>query len=288
MKIEESVDTADRHSSRSAQRSTSPAAAPPRPAPPLPTSPTPAPQIEELPLDSELRARAAQILLHGATDEVHRRQEAELNGLDPERDYVPFRARPDEHTVLDQLASEFDRCNGAGPTMPMAEEDGDLIGLLPARPVSVRGATVGLGPPRPAVQLADAFHLATRAVDVAEAFDLAGVHEFSELGLLPVIVADTDLGESLRARFVEPVRGRGRGRDDGRELLTVVDTWFAQGMHVDAVAEQLCLHANTVRNRLARFERLTSVDLRDTGDALQVWWALRAESRTGCRPSDPS
>jgi DNA-binding PucR family transcriptional regulator len=45
-------------------------------------------------------------------------------------------------------------------------------------------------------------------------------------------------------------------------------------MHVERSAERLFVHQNTVRYRIARFEELTGVSLRDPGVAFEVWWAL--------------
>lgn len=222
-------------------------------------------------LDFGLRARAARVLLLGGAGGVARRLEADLIGVDPERTYVPFRARAASGFMLDELASDLQLHRSATRRMPVAEHEGDLIGLLPETPNPVHSGIVGIGPDAQIDKLVDSFQLASRAVDAAVAFGLIGVHEFADLGVLPTIVTDTDVGDTLRCRYLEPLFRI----DEGNEIVAVIESFFANGMHVDATAAKLSLHPNTLRNKIARFEDIAGVDMRNTGEAMQVWWALR-------------
>jgi DNA-binding PucR family transcriptional regulator len=47
---------------------------------------------------------------------------------------------------------------------------------------------------------------------------------------------------------------------------------------VETAAEQLHIHSNTLRYRLARFEELAGVSLRDPVVPFEVWWALQHAS----------
>ena len=46
---------------------------------------------------------------------------------------------------------------------------------------------------------------------------------------------------------------------------------------VNAAAQRLFIHANTVRYRLRRYEELTGTDLSVTDEAFRVWWAIHRD-----------
>jgi DNA-binding PucR family transcriptional regulator len=147
--------------------------------------------------------------------------------------------------------------------------DGDLVGLLRDGCRAEVAYAVGVGPARPLERLAESFALATRALDTARAFGLTGLQDLDALGLLPAVLADEAVGESLRRRYLEPLAGA-RG-EIAASLLTLLEC----DMHVERAAERLFVHPNTVRYRIGRFEELTGATLRDPRTAFEVWWALR-------------
>jgi hypothetical protein len=239
------------------------------------------PGLPEVRLASELRVRVARILLLGEAGSVGRRLEASLIGLDIDRVYTTFRARTRPGYRRDELTAELGLAGAEHPRETLAAElDEDVIGLLPEPPGTVTSGVVGVGPAAPPDRLVESFQLASRAMEAAQAFGLTGVHAFGDLGLLPTIVADTDMGEALWRRYVLPVDAV----EYGPETVTALRTWFDCGMHVDRAAARLTLHPNTLRNRIARFEALTGADLRDTAVAMQVWWALHYAALAGLEP----
>jgi len=239
------------------------------------------PGLTEVGLDSELRVRVARILLLGEAGSVDRRLEAGLVGIDVDRVYATFRARIRPGYRREELTAELGLAGARQPRDVLAAElDGDVIGLLPEPPTTVTSGFVGVGPAAPPDRLVESFQLASRAMDAAQAFGLTGVYAFGDLGLLPTIVADTDVGEALWRRYVLPVDAT----ECGPETVTALRTWFACSMHVDRAAAQMTLHPNTLRNRITRFEVLTGVDLRDTAVAMQVWWALHYAALAGIEP----
>lgn len=236
-------------------------------------------------LDLRLRVRVVRNLLLEEAGCADRRSEAGLVGIDINGGYVAFRARPRTGRPVEELAAELRLGAAAHGAALFAEHDGDIIGLSPRPPRSATAGVVGVGPPATPDRLIDSFPLASRAMDAAIAFDLPGVHAFGDLGLLPAIVADTEIGDALWRRYVRPLGDL----DCGAEVVAAVRTWFGCGMHVDRAAAKLTLHPNTLRNRIARFEAVADVDLRDAATAMQVWWALHygalAENRA-CRAAD--
>jgi DNA-binding PucR family transcriptional regulator len=93
----------------------------------------------------------------------------------------------------------------------------------------------------------------------------------ADLGLQPAILADPDVGEHLTQRFVTPLE---RAGTPGRVILETVERYLANDGRLEVTAGELCVHVNTVRYRLNRFEELTSCSLRRTEDLVVVWWAL--------------
>jgi hypothetical protein len=220
----------------------------------------------------ELRARSARTLLLGGATRAEIRAEATVLGIDTEQVYVAFRARPAAGFGPDALARELLAAESNGGRDGLAATvDGDLIGFLAAPPSQPGAGVVGVGPARKPDRLAESFQLATRALDAAHAFGLTGAHSFDSLGLLPTIVADADVGESLQRRYLQPRAGASSLPD----LLSTLRAYFACGMNVERAARELALHPNTLRNRISRFETSTGANLADPAVAMEVWWALQ-------------
>jgi DNA-binding PucR family transcriptional regulator len=105
----------------------------------------------------------------------------------------------------------------------------------------------------------------------ATAFGLTGTFDLGRLGLLPAVLADTDVAEELTRRYITPL-GTGEAI---RPILDTIRRYLTLGMRADLTAKHMSVHHNTVRYRLRRYEELTGVDLRDPNCALEAWWALQ-------------
>jgi purine catabolism regulator len=68
-------------------------------------------------------------------------------------------------------------------------------------------------------------------------------------------------------------------RDGHGELVATLHAYLAADCSVQAVAERLFVHRNTVRYRLDQIERLTGRSLQSTQDRVQLWLALLASHR---------
>ena len=234
-------------------------------------------ELEEVDLDANLRVILARALLLGGTAAVDLYSQLTVFGIDPSRDYVAFRARPRPGHDRNELARELEAALAAESNKGVvAHLDGDLVGFLATPPSQVLTGVVGIGPATIPDRLDESFQLATRALAVAGAWGLSGVHRFDELGLLPAILADVDMGEALRRRYLQPVAAV----EPWPEILTAVRMYFSCGMHVDRAAGQMSVHPNTLRNRIRRFEELAEAELRDTRVAMEVWWALQSVALT--------
>lgn len=197
--------------------------------------------------------------------------QAEEYGLDPAGEYVAVRAKHGEAGSafkLDQVLS-FHVPGQPRPGL-IAIVDNNIKGFLREPPVANIGGIVGVGPPRPLQSLEESYRLATRALTTAQAYGLTGAYDISSLGLRAAVAADNDIGQLLRKRYINPLEASG----SAGELMETLRAYLGCGMHVERTARQLFVHQNTVRYRLARFEELTEVSLRDTKVLFEVWWAL--------------
>ncbi|WP_019630970.1 PucR family transcriptional regulator [Actinomadura atramentaria] len=217
-------------------------------------------------LDAQLRRGAfVRGMLSGGLDRASVALQAAAFGLDPDREYVPFRARSGlpARTVLAALEPHLPPV-----APPVALLDGDVAGLLARRPRTLEaGITAGVGP---AVRPEDApasFARATRALETAALFGLTGVHDLADLGLRALVAEDREVGALLAERYLAPLA-------DLPDVERTVVTYLAGGMHVDDAARALYVHPNTLRNRLRRFEDATGADLRDHATLAELWWAL--------------
>ncbi|WP_327142203.1 PucR family transcriptional regulator [Nocardia sp. NBC_01327] len=227
-------------------------------------------EIELARHDQQFRAEFARGLLLGGLAPADIRIQAQRYGLEVAGVYRAFRARGDDPLA----AADLRRLLRPGPQAIRGFStamDGDLAGFVLGTDLIESAGTIGFGP---ATQLADlprSFRLASRMLATAHRFGRTGAADLDRLGLLPAIVADTDLGEELTARYLDPL---GAG-EPARTVIDTVERYLESGLRIEATAERLIVHQNTVRYRLARFEELTGTDLRAPHSAIRVWWAIQ-------------
>jgi hypothetical protein len=227
-------------------------------------------EIERARQDQERRASFVRGVLLGTLGQAAARQQHESYGVDLTQEYVAFRARPAEGGSTERLGASLETEAGNAHVGLTALIDGDLAGLLRTAPTGAVDGIVGIGPHRPLDRLAESFRLATRALATADAFGLTGVYDVPALGLRAAVIADGDVGDALRSRYLAPLEEAG----SASELVASLRAYFESGMHVQRAATRLFVHQNTLRYRIARFEELTGANLRDPHIAFEVWWAL--------------
>ena len=72
-----------------------------------------------------------------------------------------------------------------------------------------------------------------------------------------------------------------------RELVTSVAAWFDARFEISRAAQELQVHANTLRYRLRRFSELTGVDLEDADALLSLWLQMRTHAESAAARSRP-
>jgi hypothetical protein len=212
-------------------------------------------------------------LLLGTLDAAGLRREGATFGLDPDREYTPFRARAADGSLSHRLALQL-----AGEEGMVTALDRDIAGIAARPPEAGARVVCGIGPAARLEAVPTAFGMASRALQTALAFGQEGVFSLADLSIRPAILADEALGDAFAARHLEPLAGLGRL---GAELEDTLRAWFDQGMRVDDTARVLHIHANTLRHRLRRFEEATGATLRDPRDLVELWWALERRRLAG-------
>lgn len=191
--------------------------------------------------------------------------------LDPRASYVALRARSprgDDRALLLDL-----QMPGVLEGAAVVPYETDVAGFATRRPAVAPGdgVIVGVGPAGPLSALPRSFAVATRVVETAAAFGRTGVLTLEALAPEAIARSEDVLGEALVDRCVTAV---GPGTAAGAELLCTVRAFLDRELSVERTAHALEVHPNTVRNRLRRYEALTSVTLRATDDLLAVRLAL--------------
>lgn len=209
-------------------------------------------------------------VLLGTIDADELSRESGGYGLDPEREYVAFRARSLDGPAPRRIASD-------GLTTAL---DHDLVGLSTTATSPLPGVVVGVGPPARLAALPAAFAMASRALQTAIAFGQEGVFSLADLSIRPAILSDEALGAAFTDRHLEPLQALGRL---GAELEDTLRVWLEQEMRIEEAAKALHVHPNTLRHRLRRFEETTGANLRRPDDLIELWWALERRRLSGAR-----
>jgi purine catabolism regulator len=102
------------------------------------------------------------------------------------------------------------------------------------------------------------------------------VLRFEDFELIDVLLSGADPAE-LRARVdlvLDPLR-------DHPQLLETLVAYLSADQNINAAAEALHVHPNSLRYRLGRVEELLGRSLRSPATMADLYVALRAETRFG-------
>lgn len=222
--------------------------------------------------DQQRHADLVRGILFGTLGPGEIRLQVERYGLNPDLEYRAIRVRPTAAIPADQLTRLLEPIpNQTRRRCLIAVVDGDIAGIVDAAPTCDIGVAAGIGPPARLDRMEPSFRRATRAMTTANAFARTGVHSLGDLGLLPAILADTEVSEEIVRRYISPLGET----ESATALLDTVRHYLSNGMRVDRTAEAMRLHTNTVRYRLRRYQDLLDIDLTDPTRALEAWWALQ-------------
>jgi hypothetical protein len=193
-------------------------------------------------------------------------------GLEPDSEHWVFRARHPQGTAQSLSRHIELTCAGDHFGPLVGPIDGDLAGITCQRPSVNDGqtvlATVG---PRPLPMLAQAFAECTRLLNVAVRYRKHGLVDRESLSVRIAVVEESDIGAALFDRYVATVLDSCPMAD---LILRSVQVYLASHRRIQAAADALLIHGNTLRYRLEKYASITGADLTDTEVIIEVWWAL--------------
>ncbi|MCI9872687.1 MULTISPECIES: PucR family transcriptional regulator [Arthrobacter] len=109
------------------------------------------------------------------------------------------------------------------------------------------------------------------------------VNEPERLSLTSLLLASEDVPlADMASESLNPLRAFDAAH--GAELMATLESYLGNNGSVAAVAEELTLHRNTVRYRLAQITELTGYDPAQTADRVQLWLALAVQRLSARHP----
>ncbi len=224
--------------------------------------------------ERRLRGRALELLCGGDQRSAEVLLDlADGGGRIPERLRVLRAAGPDE-----AMDDALGRIEDHGPDVVAGVVDGQLVAVAPAgrveRAIELIGENtdlrIGVGRPVAADESARSAESARHALDrTTVATPVRRWEEVADAG--PLALIPEAVGQEYAATLLEPL--------DAEQCTTLAAFLRHHGSR-GAVADDLGVHRNTVRNRLADIERLTGLDLDDPSARVGAWLALELQPRS--------
>ena len=138
-------------------------------------------------------------------------------------------------------------------------------------------APVAVGPTVPTADAARSLRWARLALDVVDE-DARPVRAADHLADL-ILLGDRALASLLVRSRLAALDGLPSGERE--RLTTTLAAWLAHQRHTPAIADELHVHPQTVRYRIAKLRRLLG-DVMDTGDGrFELGLAVRVAARQG-------
>jgi DNA-binding PucR family transcriptional regulator len=117
-----------------------------------------------------------------------------------------------------------------------------------------------------------------RALDVARRMGLRGIVPYGDVLPEALIGQDRATLAELVAATLAPLEAQ---RSGGPQYVETAATWLQEGLSVAATARVLDVNERTVRYRLARIAKLTSLDLQHADDRFRLELAIRGARLLG-------
>lgn len=230
-----------------------------------------------------LARRALELLVEGevrAADLVLRSARGSTGGeaVLP-RSVVAIRATGDSHQLLRSLAAMEER-RTVGAVLSTLDVAGDELQVLVsprryealAATLAEDGLRVGVGVAVSVAETARSVRAAAQALSrTTTTSRVVWWRDLVESGVISLI--DPAARELLAD---ELLAGLARSSVDHEELLRVAESFLRHHGRMNVVAEELRMHRNTARSRVAEVERLLGCDLDDPAARMDLWVAVQA------------
>lgn len=171
------------------------------------------------------------------------------------------------------------RLNDAGALA--VPQRGRIVAIISGR--APRGPeTAGLGRPGLGIPGIRASYVdAKRALNMARRLTLRGIVPYGDVLPEALIGQDQVTLRELVDATLTPLRS---ARNGGPQYIETASVWLQEGLSVAATARALDVHERTVRYRLARIAKLTSLDLQHADDRFRLELAVRGARLLGDEP----
>ena len=214
-----------------------------------------------------------QRLLTGNLFDAELRTGGAAYGLAIDAQYWVVRARHSAGQLRELSRRIEDVAAGARDAPLLGPIDGDLAGITVRQPREGFAATETIAAVGPVAlsQVGHAFTEATRLLSAAVRYKRTGLIVPETMSIRLSVVQEHEMGQMLHDRYVRPVL---EAEPIAEVILGSVQVFLGHQRRIQAAAEALSVHQNTLRYRLAKFEKITKCSLVDTETIIEVWWAL--------------
>ena len=182
--------------------------------------------------------------------------------------------------VGDVSEAILDRFSDAG--VLAAPQRGRTVAIIGGR-VPRGPETAGLGRPGLGIPgIRSSYADAIRALGMARRLGLRGIVPYGDVLPEALIAQDQTTLRELVDATLTPLRS---ARNGGPQYIETASVWLQEGLSVAATARALDVHERTVRYRLARIAKLTSLDLQHADDRFRLELAVRGARLLGDVPA---
>ncbi|WP_116022579.1 PucR family transcriptional regulator [Thermomonospora umbrina] len=221
-------------------------------------------ELEMVRHDRDRRAAFLADLFGGRLTGTELTVRAEQYGLDPNEQYLAFRAPIKGRETRRRIER-------AAEESGIAEiYQGDLVGVLPRLPRLGDEDLVAVGRALPLGSAKVSFAQASTALKVATAFRMTGVISIADVPIQTAVLESPDVTDIVIERCFGAFPG-----DKRTVLAQTLAGYLDHDLRITEAADALHVHPNTLRYRLRRFEEVSGLSLERISDVVIVWWALQ-------------
>lgn len=215
------------------------------------------------------RADLLRDLLAGSLTDQRIRAVATSLNIDPATQYSVFYALPAAPSDMDVVRAALER--QVNPPPVMAEFAGRWVGLT-VQPSSLRPAkfVLAVGPSVDLTELPESARVADRIAVIVKN-EPPGTYTLADVSWRLAALAETSVSKYLHAKYVQPVLDLG---EFGELLLASMKAFLQMDLNITRAAQQMLIHSNTLRYRLAKYEEIVGISMTKTGAVVEVAWAL--------------
>jgi hypothetical protein len=171
----------------------------------------------------------------------------------------------------DDALAVLRRVAGHRPDAWAARLEEGTVAVTTRRPVGPvpDDVVVGVAGPVPVEECGAALRLAQAAIGAGRAAGRDGLVDVADVAAAAALLERPDLAALLAARHR---LAHDRLGAQAVPVAQAVRAWLLARRDTTTAARRLYVHANTVRNRVNRFEQVTGLDTGEVLDAAQAWW----------------